>query len=182
MSVAKALFGEGGNTHAPLSAVEMAFSEREFAAYFKFTFVRNPWDRLVSAYEFLRVGVGKDEYDKPLSDKVQSLGDFRSFVDWISNTNASEGMHFWPQSNYVRTDKSEMGMDFVGHFETIDQDVAHVAGRLGVTAALPHLNSSPSRRPYEEYFDAKTAELIGTVYQRDVDLFGYDFGNSRFKK
>ena len=100
MSVASALFGEGGATHAPLSSIQKLLTEAEFHTYFKFTFVRNPWDRLVSAYEYLRVGVGAAEYDKTLSNTVTSLGSFARFLDWIEETEGGAGLHFYPQHKY----------------------------------------------------------------------------------
>jgi len=180
MSVSKGLFRKGGNTHAPLSAIQRVLPEAEFETYFKFTFIRNPWDRLVSAYEFLRIGVSPDEYDWAMSEKLQSLGDFRSFVYWVRDTNAGEGMHLLPQHHYVRTRDGEMGMDFIGHFETLDRDFTEVADRLGIAAALPHLNAAPSRRSYRQYFDSETADIVGEVYRRDIELFGYDFDGTAF--
>jgi len=179
VSVSHALFGGGGNTHAPLAAVQEVFRDGEFDTYFKFTFVRNPWDRLVSAYEYLRVGVSPEEYDWAMSQKVSGFASFRTFVRWLGDTRASEGMHFLPQHQHVRTANSENGMDFVGRYETLERDVAHVARRLGVKARLPHLNRSPGRRPYQEYFDAETRDIVGEVYRPDVELFGYDFDNTR---
>ena len=179
VSVSHALFGNGGNTHAPLAAVQRVVQEDEFDTYFKFTFVRNPWDRLVSAYEYLRVGVSPDEYDWAMSQKVNGFGSFHAFVRWLGHTGASEGMHFLPQHAHVRTKDSENGMDFVGRYETLEPDLAYVAERLGVQARLPHLNRSPGRRPYEEYYDAGTREIVGQVYRRDVELFGYVFGEAR---
>ena len=132
----------------------------------------------VSAYEWLRTGVGEDEYDWAMSEKIRSLGDFTTFVHWIRDTNASEGMHFLPQHSYVNTDESEMGMDFVGRFETLAEDVSFVARRLGVSTRLPHLNASPSRRPYQEYFDAESVDIVGKAYRKDVELFGYGFSDS----
>jgi len=179
VSVSKGLFGQGGTTHAPLSAIQQAFSPDDFRSYFKFTFVRNPWDRLVSGYEFLRAGV-PDVPDKQISEKVASLGDFRNFVYWIRDTDAGEGMHFLAQHNYVNTVDSEMEMDFIGHYETFDEDFSKVAERLGIKTKLPHLNATPTRRHYIEYYDSTTTDIIGNVYRKDIELFGYDFGNTEF--
>ena len=181
MSIAAALFGEGGSTHAPLSSLEGLLSETEFNTYFKFTFVRNPWDRLVSAYEYLRVGVGDDEYDKAMSTKVAGLGTFERFVDWLRDTEASEGMHFLPQHKHVNTSSAENAMDYIGYFETLEQDVSRVAKRLGVSAKLPHINKSPSRGGYRDYFDSYTADVVGKVYRRDLEMFGYDFENDHLE-
>lgn len=176
VSIAAALFGRGGNTHAPLSTVEEGLAPGEFRSYFKFCFVRNPWDRLVSAYEFLRVGVADDEYDKAMSDKIAAMGDFETFVEWLRDTEAREHLLFLPQHHYVCSKEKEMGMDFVGRFENLESDVAEVAARLGIEATLPHLNAAPARRPYREYYTPETAEIVGAVYARDVQLFGYRFG------
>jgi len=178
MSVSKGLFRKGGNTHAPLSAIQQVFPQVEFEAYFKFTFIRNPWDRLVSAYEFLRTGVSPSEYDWEMSEKLQSLGDFRSFVYWVRDTNAGEGMHLLPQYHYVRTKDDEMGMDFIGRFESFSRDFSKVAERLGIDARLPHLNAAPSRYGYQQYFDSELVDIVGEVYRRDIELFGYDFDNA----
>ena len=178
MSVASALFGEGGATHAPLASVQGLLAPAEFAAYFKFAFVRNPWDRLVSAYEFLRVGVGQEEYDRALADKIAGLGSFARFLDWIRETRGCDGIHFYPQHKYVCSEESENAMDFVGYFETLGDDVALVAKRLGLSADLPHINSAPSRADYRDYYDARAIDLVGEVYHRDIALFGYDFENA----
>ena len=74
---------------------------------------------------------GHDAFSEPDRGN-RCLGDFRNFVHWISDANAAQHMHFWPQCNHDSTDRSEMGVDFVGHFETIDRDVAHVAERLEI--------------------------------------------------
>ena len=87
-----------------------------------------------------------------------------------------------PQHNHVSTDESEMGMDFIGHFETLAEDVSHVATRLGLRVSVPHLNPSPSRRPYPEYYDSVTAEMVGEVYRKDVEMFGYDFESNRLQQ
>ncbi len=63
VSVCRGLFGELAGGHAHIGVYQLAFSHLEFSSYFKFAFVRNPWDRLFSAYAFLRDG-GMDESDR----------------------------------------------------------------------------------------------------------------------
>ena len=178
MSVASALFGEGGATHAPLSSIQQLLTAAEFQTYFKFTFVRNPWDRLVSAYEFLRVGVGDEEYDKALSNQITGFGSFERFLGWIKETEGCAGIHFYPQHKYVNSEDSTNAMDFVGYFETLGRDVSLVANRLGLSVNLPHINATPSRTAYQDYYTPRSIDLVGEVYQEEIELFGYDFDNA----
>ena len=91
-------------------------------------------------------------------------------------------MHFSPQHKHVNTSSADNAMDFVGYFETLRQDVSRVADRLGVSALLPHINKSPGRRRYQDYFDSRTIDVIGEVYRRDIEMFGYDFENENLEK
>lgn len=63
IDVAKSLFGNLAGSHIPISTYQRIFYTPEFNSYFKFAFVRNPWDRLVSAYRYLMAGGGQNEHD-----------------------------------------------------------------------------------------------------------------------
>ena len=69
-------------------------------------------------------------------------------------------------------------MDFVGYFETLERDVSVVADRLGISVHLPHINAAPSRGCYQDYYNSRSIDLVGKVYQQDIELFGYDFENA----
>ena len=56
VSISRSLFGSLVGTHIAMKSFQLIYTEEEFARYFKFAFVRNPWDRLVSAYRFLKRG------------------------------------------------------------------------------------------------------------------------------
>lgn len=147
-----------------------------FSDYFKFTFVRNPWDRLVSAFVFLNAG-GVNQEDELLRQRFLAKydGDFDSFVvDFVNPENMAKVMHFRPQHTFI-CDASSPAVDFVGRFEQLEEDFAIVCERIGIpTGDLPHLVQSRHGH-YTEYYTPKTRDAVARVYARDIDIFGYDF-------
>jgi hypothetical protein len=153
-----------------------------FDRYYKFAFVRNPWDRLVSEYEYR---------------KLQPQTTFRAFVensfrDRDDYSDASR--HITPQIEFLTGERGDLLVEFVGRFETLNSDFEHVARKLGLPPAnLPHRNSSSGRgavarlrrlltgpapdkpRPYQDYYDPELRDRVGDYYAEDVERFGYTF-------
>lgn len=180
IAVARSLFDAYPGGHVSLQEFESVYSKAELATYFKFTFVRNPWDRLVSAYAFLKAG-GFNEYDgRWARTHLARYGSFDVFVrEWINERNIYKLTHFIPQSRFVCLEGRRLGVDFVGRFETIDEDFRHVRIRLGIDARLQRMNTTPGRRAdYRSYYSDETARIVADVYSNDIELFGYDFDNS----
>jgi hypothetical protein len=174
VSVSKKLFGCLGGGHPPIADYAHVFSPAEFKDYFKFTFVRNPWDRLLSAYMFLAKG-GFNEGDAEWAKRnLAPYANFRDFVKgWVNEKNIWSKQHFYPQS-YFLTLNGEIAVDFVGRFENIDSDFEVVAQRLGLDNRLDHLNSS-GKKNYRDYYDEECADVVASVYREDIALFGYHF-------
>jgi hypothetical protein len=145
-----------------------------FGEYFKFAFVRNPWDRLVSAFHYLNAG-GANPQDLQFREQYLSAygGDFRSFVQDLPQF--LKAKHFMPQSRLVCDEDGRVLLDFVGRFEALDEGVALIAERTGLRgAAVPHTNASRHGR-YTDYYDAATRQRVAEVYARDIRVFGYEF-------
>jgi hypothetical protein len=177
VSVCRAIYGPVGAGHIPLAGYQLAFSAREFGAYFKFGFVRNPWDRVYSAYAFLRKG-GMDAADRRFAaETLARYPDFESFVErWLDPQNAASWVHFRPQASFLRRQLDHaIGVDFVGRFETLAADFEHVAERLGMAVSLPRANASERRSSYRDVYTPRMREVVAAVYAEDIHTFGYAF-------
>lgn len=98
VSVKKALYGSRPGAHSTLSDYTCIFSLKEICTYFKFTVVRNPWDRLVSAYHFLKKGGMNDADREWAQSNISEYEDFESFVvNWLNKDNIWKYYHFYPQ-------------------------------------------------------------------------------------
>jgi hypothetical protein len=149
---------------------------------FKFAFVRNPWDRLVSCYmsKIVRQGPGlrMGNYgDVALRDDM-TFRDFAEAVCQISDDEAN--VHFRSQHVFVCDDSPgrKILADFVGRFEDLEKDFSYVTKTTGIRAKLPHVVStaefkdSPS---YRDFYDERLARMVGERYREDAEIFGYSF-------
>lgn len=169
-------------------------ARREFREHFKFAFVRNPWDRLVSCYTNKVMDAKETQATEPPFRHVPSEKGsrlyrgmpFAEFVETIYEIPDEESnMHFVSQHQVVcgpGEDRHIMA-DFVGRFENLAADFAVVAERIGggKRLELPHKLRSASRRsrPYTEFYDDRLRALVYERYRDDVEIFDYSFGDSR---
>ena len=162
--------------HAKARDVQKEFPEEVFNKCYKFAFVRNPWDLQVSMYHFLL-----RETAAPRHEQVKALGSFEAFVDWVIVTPDPYPRGITKLQSEMITDcQGTPLMDFVGRYEALSEDFAHVCKTLGIEAALPHLNQS-RHDDYRGYYDRRTQELIGECFKSDIELLGYTFDGARAK-
>ena len=118
--------------------------------YFKFAFVRNPWDRCVSYYCW-----EKDVYKKEIT-----------FEEYIQ------------MKKYDLLQKQYIGnnLDFIGRFENLHQDFDIICNKIGIPRQqLLHENKT-NHKHYTKYYNEKTRDLAVKKYKEDIDFFGYKFG------
>lgn len=178
ISISKCLFGNLGGGHKKIEIYQIVFNKIEFDTYFKFTFVRNPWDRLVSAYFYLKNG-GMDNRDRIWAERnLLSFVDFDSFVnEWVNRRNIETYKHFIPQFKYFCEPGNDTPqVDYIGYFENLEVDFNTVKMKLGLDSGLMHLNKTINKNiDYRNYYTDTTKDIVADVYQKDIRLLGYDF-------
>jgi hypothetical protein len=164
--------------HKPALVFKFADPAR-FAAYCKVAFVRNPWDRLVSAYAFMQSG-GKHVVDNIWARRfIAPTPDFAAFVkalttDYHFRAKVLHSPHFIPQSRFICDENGEVAVDFLGRYEALGEDFAALCRELNIEAELPKANVG-DHEDYRRYYDDETRRIVGELYARDVEQFGYDF-------
>jgi Sulfotransferase family len=152
--------------------------------YFKFAFVRNPWDRIVSCYS-QKLGPNGPGLKLPAENEVRlrpgmSFAEFVEAVHEIPDAEANP--HFQSQYTVIcgpGEDRTILA-DFVGRFENLKEDFDIVANRISGSQPLelPHVLRSKSRqsRPYAEFYeDDRLRDLVHERYQEDIEIFGYSY-------
>ena len=174
-SIVRGLFDVRSVEHAPADWYQLLDPEK-FDAYFKFTFVRNPWDRAVSAFTYLQQGgSAASEEDQAWSTFVSGFDSFDDFArEWLSPDNARRYALFTPQVEFLKDRFGRVDMDFIGRFENLAEDFATVAARLEVNASLPHINAS-REQGYQAYYSEASRMRVAAAYAEDIEQFGYTF-------
>jgi hypothetical protein len=166
--------------HAAVIAAQELLRPSLFDALFKFAIARNPWDRQVSCYHhFLR--------EQPWLLKANRLGDFHDFTRWLlEDAQDYRGPKQVliaalrrPQFEYLIDLRGAVIVDFVGRYESLQDDYQQICQRIGVAApALPHKRKAAGRADYRSYYVDTTAEMVARHFRADVNHFGYHFDPS----
>ena len=178
MAIASALFGDnkciGG--HYSIGFYKIIFHE-DFDFYFKFAICRNPWDRLVSAFHFLKAG-GMYSGDRIWANN--NLAEYHNFSEfvmrWVNKKNIYRKIHFVPQYEFICDSKGVIAVDFLGEFEKIDEAFHFISSQLGLKGRkLMRSNTTARNTDYRSYYGAREVEIVAEVYRRDIELFNYEF-------
>ena len=181
-----------GHPHPHLWDIKQLVGEEIWNDYYKFTFVRNPFDITVSRFFWNIKGKGQQGYDTTKDD----------FKRWFSNYTSAAIFHnaeYYPANlaypflidlNCVSRDYTplyssgvlnrEIDLDFVGRFESLESDFEYVCEKIGIEKLkLKDSNSKTKTRKnkinYKEWYDDKMINTMNTCFEKDLDLLGYEF-------
>jgi len=159
--------GKHGLQHSKLRHFEKDFDLKE---YFKFAFVRNPWDRAISQLEYLRNTAKAAMFaNKTIKEQLRILCTTKATI-WAQDLSAC-------QADYL-VDKAEKScMDFVGRFENLKGDFAEICRKLGFECRieLPHVFRSRRSDHYSKFYDRESIQWVRERFSRDIEMFKYEF-------
>lgn len=174
LSLCRGLFDTDAVGHMPLHYYQRALGDHKYKHYFKFSFVRNPWDRAYSAYNYLLRG-GVSKKDLVWRETFSLYSDFNDFVaNWMDEDNIKLVLHFMPQIFFLKNAQGVVDFDFIGRFEDLEDDYAKIQERIG-GEALKMINKSSSSLSYRDVYTKDSIDKIRQLYARDIDVLGYDF-------
>jgi hypothetical protein len=152
-------------------ATRVHYCPRLYADYFKFAFVRNPWDRLVSCWNDKVVAKKGRTFNFSESQATEMLK-FENFVDFVSGVNVKDcDPHLRLQCEAI-----DLGnVDYLGRLETFETDFRKICGRLGIPCDVIETRNAYPRKHYREYYTDALREKVARIYQRDIQIFGYKF-------
>lgn len=192
--VAKTQFGDDDVTRLSDLGTDEIADILTAPDWFRFTMVRDPYDRLFSAYKS-KIGNPKaEEYYQGVQDEIRQQYDyptvdgrragvvaFRDFVRFVREGNDRDP-HWSPQHQLVRADR--IAYDFIGRYESFAEDYRKIMGRLGAAQEVLDIGTvrygESYRVPLAVAYDAELAADVYELYKADFEGFGYDKESWRF--
>jgi hypothetical protein len=135
-----------------------------WTGYFKFAFVRNPWERFVSYCAFMRRNTDTFVRDP--------RGVMRAILD---NPEHQQRVVFQPQHQFICDADGKIMIDHVGRQETMQESYNVIADRIGVPRQELERKNASSHGPWRDYYDDELKRRVAELYARDIDVFGYTF-------
>ena len=154
---------------------------------FKFAFVRNPYDRVVSCYlnQIKKPNRDKNFYLEGMYNGFWRFGgkfdpemSFDEFVKAVSSIpDKKANPHFRSQYTFISNKKGKIFVDFIGRFENLEKDYKKICQKAGLRTLprLPKQNKTKKRKDYHAYYNSETKKMIALRYAKDLKYFNYSF-------
>jgi len=134
--------------------------------FFVVTLVRNPWDRLVSYYFWLR--------DQSFDHRAVELAKTHDFSGFLNHPETLMTLNAESYSGYVSMPGSVVSPHYI-RLEHLANDITPFEVHVGFKLDIPHVNRSDRAADYRGYFSNEDAALVGRLYGDDAQRFGYQF-------
>jgi len=163
----------GGLQHLLASQVRNEVGDEVFNEYFKFTFVRNPYSRCISQFNYMK--------SRPDLREYIGMSEDCTFFNYLNLIQEKEHVQWMPQYRFLYDSDSNLLVDYVGKLETFENSLAFVLKAINFrthifglkTYRLPHKNKSKSSLS-TDLITPESLDLVRNMYSKDFHYFGYD--------
>jgi hypothetical protein len=141
--------------------------------YFKFTIVRNPYTRILSAYQD-KISSGKKNLKNSFfADEIPSFSEFCRYLElggWKDN------IHWAPQTSILLLPLKEY--NYIGYVESLAEDLTNILEKISNNYIKDILNFTQHKTGaddiYRQIYDSQSVAIVAKIYQPDFDAFGYN--------
>ena len=150
--------------HLSLAQVRPYLRPEECDGFFKFAFVRNPFDRFISYCAFRTRD--QDIFDRDPKKVMRH---------YLFEAPPHGHLLFQPQHSFITGAEGEMLADHVGRVERMQESYDEIAQQLGIPSSRLERVNATKRNSYRDYYDQQLIDGVARLYARDLELFGYQF-------
>lgn len=171
-SIAHTLYG----THTwHWKSSELRFINRQkFDSYFRFSIVRNPWDRLYSTYKYAPLDAEK--FNKSPIAFIQRYASFEEFImTGLTKELVSSNYFLGTALSFLKI-KNNFAVNTIGYFEDLEAFVQKNLLKVPqFTGGIPIMNCSTEKKALCDIYTTQMIERVAEMYAEDISAFGYDF-------
>lgn len=150
--------------HITVQEIRPHLDPEVWAGYFKFGFVRNPFDRFVSTCFFLNRG------------NPNFAGSAVAFMkDRLPRPRFRQRVLARPQYRQLIGTNDEIALDFTGRYENLQESFDHVCERIGIPGTELGRKNASAHSKYVDYYDSDLRQQVADFYAEDLRIFAYDF-------
>lgn len=154
--------------HSRLRDIYGLVTQDEVEAFFTFTLVRNPWDRMVSYYHWLR--------DQGFDHPAVGLAKGQDFSGFLNEEHTQSSLRAAPYGHYMQDQTEVEQCNLFIRLEHLEQDMAPLQTHLGFALGeVPHVNASARDADYRGYYSDADAATLADVCAKDIARFEYSF-------
>jgi hypothetical protein len=154
--------------HSTLSDIRGLATDAEIADFFTFTLVRNPWDRVVSYYHWLR--------DQNFAHPAVGLAKRLDFSGFLNHPQTAASLRIWSYSAYMRDGSGAERASLYARLEHLDEDLVPLESHLGFELRpLARVNASNRLRDWRGFYSDADAAVVADISAEDIARFGYRF-------
>jgi hypothetical protein len=157
--------------HMPAKIIHENIGPKVWKTYFKFSFVRNPYDWVSSVYFH--------SYKRPPDGKLREE-QIMKVVNYLKSPQGrryDDSVTMRTQKGYLSSKDGKLLTDHICRYENIQEDFNYICDKIGVPhVTLTKINSSKaSQKPYREYYTDEAKELVDNYFAEDISFFNYTF-------
>ena len=143
-----------------------------FNSFYKFTIVRNPWDRTVSQFAYMQT--------RPDLMDFIGMQPETEFMTYLGLIQKKQHVQWMPQTDFILDQDGALLVDKIGRLESIEKDsseIFDIIGACGKRSKIFHANRS-QRKSINHYYDQESIEIVSEIYSRDIDYLKYSFDST----